>query len=68
LTREVVQPFKAKSPVFYDALLTQRNKKWTSQLTKFMREQGYTVARYYAFQGEDVINPINPTIERPVGE
>lgn len=93
LTREVVQPFKAKSPVFYDALLTQRNKKWTSQLTKFMegsgtgfaavgtshllgedsliemlREQGYTVARYYAFQGEDVINPINPRIERPVEE
>ena len=93
LTREVVQPFKAKSPAFYDALLTQRNQKWAAQLTAFMegsgtgfaavgtshllgddsliemlREQGYVVARYYAFQGEDVITPINPTIERPIGD
>jgi len=37
-------------------------------LIEMLREQGYTVARYYAFQGENVINPINPTIERPVEE
>jgi len=37
-------------------------------LIEMLREQGYTVARYYAFQGEDVINPINPRIERPVEE
>lgn len=90
LTEEVVMPMKSKSSVFYDALITQRNKKWTKQLTAFLegngtgfaaigtshllgedslvemlREQGYEVSRYYAFQGEDVIRPINPTIERP---
>lgn len=90
LTREMVVPLKNKSPLFYDALITQRNKKWTQQFVLFMegngtgfaaigashllgedsiaemlREQGYDVARYYAFQGENVINPINPTIERP---
>ena len=93
LTREVVAPLKSKSPIFYDALITQRNKKWTPQLTRFMegsgtgfaavgtshllgedslvemlREQGYDVSRYYAFQGEDVIKAINPTIERPETE
>jgi len=86
----MVMPMKSKSPEFYDALITQRNKKWTQDLTRFMegsgtgfaavgashllgedslvemlREQGYQGSRYYAFQGEDVINPINPTIERP---
>lgn len=35
-------------------------------LIEMLREQGYQVSRYYAFQGENVINPINPTIERPV--
>ena len=90
LTREVVVPMKSKTPIIYDALITQRNKKWTTQFVKFLegggtgfaavgtshllgedsviemlREQGYSVSRYYAFQGEDVINPINPTIERP---
>jgi len=93
LTREMVMPMKSNSPIFYDTLITQRNKKWTTQLTSFMegsgtgfaavgishilgedsliemlREQGYEVSRYYAFQGEDVINPINPTIERPEKE
>ena len=90
LTREMVMPMKSKSPIFYDALIMQRNKKWTKQFIRFLedngtgfaavgtshllgedsliemlREQGYEVSRYYAFQGEDVINPINPTIERP---
>ena len=32
---------------------------------EMLREQGYEVSRHFAFQGEDVINPINPTIERP---
>lgn len=93
LTREMVVPMKSKSPIFYDALITQRNQKWSTQFVKFMegsgtgfaavgtahllgedsviemlREQGYEVSRYYAFQGEDVINPINPTIERPETE
>lgn len=93
LTREMVVPMKSKSPIFYDALITQRNQKWSAQFVKFMegsgtgfaavgtahllgedsviemlREQGYEVSRYYAFQGEDVINPINPTIERPETE
>lgn len=31
-----------------------------------LREQGYTVSRYYAFQGENVIDAVNPTIIRPV--
>jgi len=90
LTREMVMPLKSKSPIFYEALITDRNKKWTQQFTRFMegngtgfaavgtshllgedsviemlREQGYDVSRYYAFQGENVINPINPTITRP---
>ena len=30
-----------------------------------LKEQGYTVSRYYDFQGENVITPINPTIIRP---
>lgn len=34
-------------------------------LIEMLREQGYEVSRYYAFQGENVINPINPTIIRP---
>lgn len=93
LTREMVVPMKSKSPIFYDALITQRNRNWSAQFVKFMegsgtgfaavgtahllgedsviemlREQGYEVSRYYAFQGEDVINPINPTIERPETE
>lgn len=93
LTREMVVPMKSKSPIFYDALITQRNQNWSAQFVKFMegsgtgfaavgtahllgedsviemlREQGYEVSRYYAFQGEDVINPINPTIERPETE
>jgi uncharacterized protein YbaP (TraB family) len=34
-------------------------------LIEMLREQGYQVSRYYAFQGENVINPINPTITRP---
>ncbi|WP_026942261.1 TraB/GumN family protein [Hellea balneolensis] len=93
LTREMVAPLKSKSPIFYDALITQRNRKWIVEFVKFMegsgtgfaavgtshllgedsviemlREQGYEVSRYYAFQGEDVINPINPTIERPETE
>ena len=34
-------------------------------LIDMLREQGYQVSRYYAFQGENVINPINPTIIRP---
>jgi len=84
LTREMVVPLKSKSPIFYDALITQRNKKWAAEFTRFMegsgtgfaavgashllgedslvemlREQGYEVSRYYAFQGENVINPIN---------
>jgi len=90
LTREMLIPMKSKSPIIYEALITERNKKWTAQFVKFLegsgtgfaavgtshflgadsviemlREQGYEVSRYYAFQGEDVINPINPTIERP---
>jgi uncharacterized protein YbaP (TraB family) len=93
LTREMVVPLKSKSPLFYDALITKRNEKWTQQFVRFMegsgtgfaavgashllgedsvtemlRAQGYDVSRYYAFQGEDVINPINPTIERPETE
>jgi len=93
LTREMVVPMKSKSPIFYDALITQRNQKWTAEFVKFMegsgtgfaavgtshllgddsviemlRDQGYEVSRYYAFQGDDVINPINPTIERPEKE
>ena len=91
LTREMVQALKNKSHDFYNALLRDRNRKWTKTLTRWMedsgtgfvavgtshllgedsliemlREQGYQVSRYYAFQGENVINPINPTIERPV--
>ena len=90
LTREMVAPLKSKSPLFYDALITKRNEKWSQEFVRFLegngtgfaavgashllgedsvpemlRAQGYDVARYYAFQGEDVINPINPTIERP---
>ena len=34
-------------------------------LIEMLREQGYQVSRYYAFQGENVINPINPSITRP---
>jgi uncharacterized protein YbaP (TraB family) len=34
-------------------------------LIEELREQGYTVSRYYAFQGEDVIKSVNPTILRP---
>ena len=30
-----------------------------------LREQGYKVSRYYAFQGENVITPIDAKIERP---
>jgi len=32
---------------------------------ELLREQGYKVSRYYAFQGENVIRPVNPTIIRP---
>jgi len=90
LAREMVLKLKERSPDFYKALLTDRNKKWAKVLTRYMedsgtafvavgtshllgedsviallREQGYEVSRYYAFQGENVINPINPTIIRP---
>jgi len=90
LTREVVMAMKTKSPELYKSLMTERNVRWTRQITRFMedsgtgfvavgtghllgddslieqlREQGYDVSRYYAFQGQDVINPINPTIIRP---
>jgi len=90
LTREMVLKLKERSPDFYKALLTERNKKWAKVLTRYMedsgtafvavgashllgedsliqllRDQGYDVSRYYAFQGENVINPINPTIIRP---
>ena len=34
-------------------------------LINLLRDQGYEVSRYYAFQGENVITPINPTIIRP---
>jgi len=93
LTREMVEPMKSNSPIFYEALITERNKKWAKQLTRFLegsgtgfaavgtahllgedsliemlREQGYEVSRYYAFQGENVIKPINPTIEKPTSE
>ena len=34
-------------------------------LVHMLKEQGYSVSRYYDFQGENVIAPINPTIERP---
>ncbi|MEP3890065.1 MAG: TraB/GumN family protein [Hellea sp.] len=37
-------------------------------VNEMLRAQGYEVSRYYAFQGEGVINPINPTIERPETE
>lgn len=30
-----------------------------------LREQGYKVSRYYAFQGENVITPVDAKIERP---
>jgi len=90
LTREMVLKLKERSPDFYKALLTDRNKKWAKVLTRYMegsgtafvavgashllgedsllqmlRDQGYDVSRYYAFQGENVINPVNPTIIRP---
>ena len=90
LAREMVLALKNKSPDFYNALLVERNRKWSKTLTRWMedsgtgfvavgashllgeeslvemlREQGYKVSRYYAFQGEYVINPINPTITRP---
>ena len=90
LTREMVMALKNKSPDFYNALLVDRNRKWSKTLTRWMedsgtgfvavgashllgedsliemlRDQGYQVSRYYAFQGENVINPINPTITRP---
>ncbi len=93
LTREMVLALKNKSPDFYNALLVDRNRKWSTTLTRWMedsgtgfvavgashllgedsliemlREQGYQVSRYYAFQGENVINPINPTITRPEKE
>ncbi len=34
-------------------------------LIEQLRGQGYDVSRFYAFQGENVINPINPIIVRP---
>ena len=34
-------------------------------LINLLKEQGYDVSRYYDFQGENVITPINPTIIRP---
>lgn len=34
-------------------------------LINLLRDQGYKVSRYYDFQGENVITPINPTIIRP---
>jgi len=34
-------------------------------LINLLRDQGYEVSRFYAFQGENVIKPINPTIIRP---
>lgn len=34
-------------------------------LIEMLRDQGYKVSRYYAFQGENVITPINAKIERP---
>jgi len=90
LAREMVVKLKTKSPDFYKALLTDRNKKWAKVLTRYMedsgtafvavgashllgedslinmlKEQGYSVSRYYDFQGENVITPVNPTIIRP---
>ncbi|WP_409433229.1 TraB/GumN family protein [Litorimonas sp. RW-G-Af-16] len=89
LTQRLVQPMRERAPEVFNALLRDRNRAWSSQLTRFMedsgtgfvavgtahllgeeslleemREAGYTVSRYYAFQGDDVIEPINPTIER----
>jgi len=90
LTREVVMAMKRKSPDLYKSLMTERNARWATQLTRFMedsgtafvavgtghllgenslieqlREQGYSVSRFYAFQGENVIRPVelttNPT-------
>lgn len=34
-------------------------------LIEMLRKQGYEVSRYYAFQGPNVIRPINPSIEKP---
>ncbi|MEN9016934.1 MAG: TraB/GumN family protein [Hellea sp.] len=33
-------------------------------LIEMLREQGYEVSRYYAFQGPNVIKPINPSIKK----
>ena len=90
LTDKLVRPMRLRAPEVFNALLRDRNRKWASQLTRFMedsgtgfvavgtahllgeqslleelRERGYTVSRYYAFQGEDVIDPLNPSILRP---
>jgi len=83
LKTEIIERSKSRSPDFYQALFTDRNRLWADKLIKFLdgsgtgfvavgighmlgeeslnnhlEEAGYSVERYYGFQGEPVINII----------
>lgn len=89
LTETLIGPMKARPPEIFNSLLRDRNRAWSSTLTRFMedsgtgfvavgtahllgeqsllselREQGYSVQRYYAFKGENVIDTVDARIER----
>jgi len=40
LTDELVLPMKARAPEVYNALLRDRNRKWASQIVRFMEDSG----------------------------